>query len=195
MNNIVSFNQGPSGVLSDVFSASTTGVFEFIEYSSDGVTYGPNPTTNGFPDTSYVWDDTEDLSEVVAGYYKFRYRANLAGGSPCYDEVEFIIRVMDGSSTRRRTFRFTDVIDSFVTIPSAPAGVDIIEATFESRLASFDVYVGKQGGKLRYSQIDTGDSFTRATYKVNHSNNRVEFGDALRTEDVEVVFTYNLIPV
>lgn len=83
-----------TGVLTG--SPSSSGVFEFVGYSTTlGGSYGPG---GNFPTSSPAWGSSVDVSSVTPGFYKFKYKANVAPEDPCYGEIEFIIPVVQGTT-------------------------------------------------------------------------------------------------
>lgn len=87
-------NNVTTGLLSG--NPSTVGVWEFIGYSTTvGGTYAAG---GNFPNETPSYGDSVDASNVTPGFYKFKYKSNLLPGDPCYDDIEIIIPIMQGST-------------------------------------------------------------------------------------------------
>lgn len=93
---LVTFNNnGLTGVLGG--NPTTTGIFEYLGWAA---TIGGSYSLVGgnFPNLTPAWDDSVDVSAVLPGFYKFKYKADLPVESGCYGEGEFIISVKQGTT-------------------------------------------------------------------------------------------------
>lgn len=95
MGCLITFNDNvTTGVLLN--SVTTNGLFELLGYSTtEGGTYGAG---GNWPNATQAWDDSEDTSAIIPGFYKFKYKSALDPGNACYGEMEIIVPIVQGAT-------------------------------------------------------------------------------------------------
>lgn len=95
MGCIVTFDDNVStGILS---GGSTEGVFEYLGYSTDGIS-APNLGLGNWPNASQSWGDLVTTNLIESGFYHWKYKSTLDPSDDCYGEVTLIVPISQGSN-------------------------------------------------------------------------------------------------
>lgn len=95
MGCIITFDDNVStGVFSS--APSTSGILNLVGYST--VAAGPFGAGGNFPWTTNSYGASVDSSNLIAGFYKFKYESTLPTSDPCYGFIEFVVAIIQGTT-------------------------------------------------------------------------------------------------
>jgi hypothetical protein len=86
-------NIAPNGVISG--TTTPNGIWELIGYST--VAEGPFGAGGNFPSVT-TWGQVVDTSNIISGFYQFKYKSGSDPEDQCYAEALFVVPIIQGTS-------------------------------------------------------------------------------------------------